>query len=84
MKANIEFISKMIDAKKLEEEAIISLFPKNMQKHLNVINKEVQALLIESVVAMVGGMNNLSDPSHNTENNKTEESSSSVRKVEIG
>lgn len=46
---NREFAIKMAEAKRLELDAIKSLIPERSRGHVEVINREVRAMLKESV-----------------------------------
>ncbi|MCM1566722.1 MAG: hypothetical protein FNP40_10115 [Dehalobacter sp. 4CP] len=47
---NPEFIQKMLEAKRLQKEALETLMPENVREHLSVIEKEVKDLLVECLV----------------------------------
>ncbi len=44
------FMEKIIQAKQLEKEALLMLLPDHVKGHLNVIEKEVKALMIELLI----------------------------------
>jgi hypothetical protein len=44
---NSEFIKKMIQAKKIEKEAVLSLLPKSMSGHLDVIEMEMKMMIMD-------------------------------------
>ena len=44
---NREFIEKMIQAKKIEKEAVLSLLPKSMSGHMDVIEKEMKMMIMD-------------------------------------
>lgn len=46
---NSEFFNKMKEAKKLEQEAIMSVLPDNIRNHVEVIEKEMKAILFECI-----------------------------------
>lgn len=50
---NREFIDKMLQAKKLEKEAWLSVLPESQRKHLQVIGKEMGEMLREYVAETV-------------------------------
>jgi hypothetical protein len=50
---NSEFIEKMIQAKKLECEALLSLLPESQKGHVEVIEKEISAMVKECAAAGV-------------------------------
>lgn len=50
---NKEFTHKFFEAKRLEKEAFMMLFPENMREHLEVIQKEVKTMLTECVMDAV-------------------------------
>lgn len=43
----LEAIDALIQAKKMEKEALMKLIPANMKSHLDIIAGEVKAMLIE-------------------------------------
>ena len=47
---NVEIIEKLIEAKKLEKEALMMLFPKKMQGHLEVIGNELKKMACEYIM----------------------------------
>lgn len=47
-----EFFEKMLEAKKLEKEAFISLLPDYVWGHVKVIEKEIKGLLFDIVLDM--------------------------------
>lgn len=47
---NVNFFEKMIEAKRLEQEALMMLLPEKMQKHVSVISRELKAMLMESII----------------------------------
>lgn len=52
---NREFIDKMIEAKKLEGEALMLLLPENIRGHVEVIEKEMKAILLECITECTMG-----------------------------
>jgi|ADurb_H2B_03_Slu_FD_contig_51_1069403_length_1179_multi_3_in_0_out_0_2 hypothetical protein len=44
---NSEFIQKMIQAKKLEKEAVLTLLPKSLSGHLDVIENEMKMMIMD-------------------------------------
>lgn len=46
---NREFINKMMEAKRLEGQALMSILPENVRCHVEVIGKEIKAILLECV-----------------------------------
>lgn len=70
-------LDKFIQAKKLEKEAILSLLPDHVGKHLEVIHSELKEMFIEIVSDIV--LKN--DHSKSTDTEK--KSDESVKKVDI-
>lgn len=48
---NSEAMVKLLKAKQLEKEALLSLLPDSLGNHLEVICKELQAMAVETVLA---------------------------------
>ena len=74
----LEAIDTLIQAKKMEKEAIMKLIPDNMKGHLNVIGRELKAMLIEYLQE---------GDTHKKTTSETEEhkdNTTSVKKVDIG
>lgn len=46
---NREFVDKMIEAKKLEGEALMMILPENVRGHVEVIEKEIKAIVVETL-----------------------------------
>jgi hypothetical protein len=92
--STVEFVNKMIEAKKMEQEAIMGLFPDQMQKHLKTINNELKAMFIESALDIAVSMyqngsykrdkNSDIDNMCETGDHDHQRTSSHVHKVEIG
>ncbi len=79
MNANtLSAIDKLLEAKKLEKEALSSLLPGDISKHIDVIGREVRAIVIETFLAM--------NEKDSTTDKDTEESQAKphVKKVDIG
>jgi hypothetical protein len=72
---NQEFVDKMKEAKKLEGEALMSILPEYVRGHIEVIEKEIKAILLECIAAYVKGKSESDDNSKKSENK--------VNKVEI-
>lgn len=90
-------LEKFMRAKKMEHEALIGLFPDQMQKHLKVINKEVTELVMETALSIAetildtkesdGGQGDCSNQGDDRKASNPSEHSqedSGVRKVHIG
>jgi hypothetical protein len=45
----LDIINKLIEAKKLEKDALMMMLPENTKKHLEVIGKEVKEMILECV-----------------------------------
>lgn len=45
-----QFIEKIKEAKRLEMEAIMLLVPSDVKPHLEVIGKEIKAIVMETIV----------------------------------
>ena len=74
----IKAIDQLLQAKKLEKEALAALLPGDMTKHLDIIGKEVKAMLLETLIAL-----NKSDTTE-TQPTETSKPMSGVTKVDIG
>lgn len=72
---NHEFLDKMKEAKKLEGEALMLILPENIRVHVEVIEKEIKAILLECVAECAMGKK--------TQEKKGETTKSKVQKVEI-
>ncbi|AHF11280.1 MULTISPECIES: hypothetical protein [Dehalobacter] len=70
---NPEFIQKMLEAKRLQKEALETLMPENVRHHLSVIEKEVKDLLLEYLM----------DGSETSKNTDQPETHSNVHSVTI-
>lgn len=44
---NIEFVEKMLEAKKMEREAFLSLLPERTKGHIKTIEKEIKEMVLE-------------------------------------
>ncbi|GAU76030.1 hypothetical protein [Fusibacter sp. 3D3] len=79
MKAiHIEIIEKLIEAKKLEKEALMMLLPQKMQRHLEVISKELKDMACEYISDLALKQ----DTQKSTEQNEVK--THGVKKVDIG
>jgi hypothetical protein len=76
---NHEFADKMKEARKLEKEAFMLLLPENIRGHVEVIEKEMKAILRESVSDCIKEC--LGDKGNQTDGQ--ESSKSKINKVEI-
>lgn len=76
---NHEFADKMKEARKLEKEAFMLLLPENIRGHVEVIEKEMKAILRESVSDCIKEC--LGDKGNQT--GGQESSKSKINKVEI-
>lgn len=47
---NSAFLEKWMEARKLEKEALMMLLPDKLKGHLDVIGKELKAILMECVL----------------------------------
>lgn len=72
---NREFVDKMIEAKRLEKEAFMTILPENVRGHVEVIETEMKAILLEG----------MSDCFRSSNRDKKDEEpvKSKVQKVEI-
>lgn len=77
-KINMAFIEKMMEAKQLEKEALMMFLPENMKGHLEVIGKEVKAMMKECILEMV------SDHGTDSGGDGQSPSNNKVKKVDIG
>ncbi|HZK53665.1 MAG TPA: hypothetical protein VFC84_05680 [Desulfosporosinus sp.] len=50
MNISREFIEKMMEAKKLEKEALMMLFSDKVKVHLDVVGKELKSMLMECLL----------------------------------
>jgi len=74
----IKAIDQLLEAKKMEKEALATLLPGDMIKHLDVIGKEVKAMILETIIALNESETKDEQPS------ETSTSKSGVTKVDIG
>lgn len=72
---NREFIDKMIEAKKLEQEALMLILPEKVRGHVEIIEKEIKAIFLECIAECTVGKSE-QDKNSEASNNK-------VHKVEI-
>jgi hypothetical protein len=72
---NREFVDKMIEAKRLEKEAFMTVLPENVRGHVDVIEKEMKAILMESMSDCILNVNR--------DKKDAEPAKSKVHKVEI-
>jgi hypothetical protein len=72
---NREFVDKMIEAKKLEGEALMMLLPENVRGHVEVIEKEMKAIVVETIAEFAMDKNKCEKDSDKARNK--------VHKVEI-
>lgn len=88
--STVEFVSKMVEAKKMEQEALMGLLPPKMQQHIKIINKELKAMFIESALDIATSMYqngpSKADVKDDMGMNSTDpkQTSAHVHKVEIG
>lgn len=47
---NPRFLATLIEAKKMEQEAMMMLLPEKMQGHMKVISKEIKAMVFETLM----------------------------------
>lgn len=76
-KRNIEFLEKIIEAKKMEIEAVGLLFPQRTKEHLNIIGKEVKEMIKECICDTCNSEKDCQ------KNNVHEQKNNGVKKVEI-
>ena len=75
---SIAFMEKMMEAKKLEMEAIMLLLPDKMKGHIEVIGNEVKLMLKECLLDMAA------KHGQDTAEASQTPGSSKVKKVDIG
>lgn len=90
---NQKFIAKMLQAKKLEKEAVCSLLPSSIEQHMTVIENEIKRMLFDlAKEGMEKGVSNFYQAANNAENgegnqikptSKNASCSSKVKKVTI-
>lgn len=88
---NREFAEKIIEAKKMEKEALLELLDPEISQHLQVIENEVSALVreimkkgMESIVAsVISAAENSTKTETKREEKRSEETGQKVRKVTI-
>ncbi len=91
---NREFVLKMAEAKRIELDAIKSLMPERSRGHVEVIGREVRAILKESVSGHQDEFYDfmklamecrsiLCDDSHDAQKEQTQEKEKATRKVDI-
>ena len=78
MNRNRIFLEKMMEAGKLQREALMLFLPDKMKGHLTVIGHELTSLLMDCVVDLCAGTQK--EPSESGEG----PSQGNVRKVDIG
>jgi hypothetical protein len=66
-----EFISKLIEAKKLEKDALMMILPEKTKKHVKAIGKEIKEMFLECVLDL------------EKERNSNEKHNSNVKKIKI-
>lgn len=69
-----EFIEKMMEAKKLEKEALMMLFPDKVKGHLDVVGKELKSMVMECLLDSSTG---------HTSEAKRSQGKDKVKKVDI-
>ena len=75
---NSDFLQKIIEAKRMEMEAVLMLLPDKMKGHIEVIGQEVGTMVKEFILeAYAGQREDTAKTGHTTANSK-------VRKVDIG
>ena len=72
-----EFLEKMIEAKKLEKEALMMLFPDKVKGHLEVLGKELKSMMMDCIPDLSTG------PVENTSESKRSQGKDKVKKVDI-
>ncbi|MBF4695576.1 hypothetical protein [Fusibacter ferrireducens] len=75
---HVEVIEKLIEAKKLEQEALMMLLPKKMQSHLEVISNELKDMACEYITDLAQKL----DTQKSTKQNEAK--THGVKKVDIG
>jgi hypothetical protein len=79
---NRETISRLRKAGEYEKMAIKALFPEKAAKHIEVIEKELHAMVMEMVVDAI--KYEKENKNENCDSNTKEEKNSRVKKVNIG
>ncbi|MBN2220802.1 MAG: hypothetical protein JW708_01265 [Vallitaleaceae bacterium] len=80
---NAKAIEKLMEAKRLEKEALLSMLPENMQKHIDVIGKEIKAMVVDCFFEE--SQETHQDPeSHKNSEPQKGQATSKVKKVDIG
>jgi hypothetical protein len=72
-----EFIEKMMEAKKLEKEALMMLLPDKVKGHLEVVGKELKSMLMECV------LDSSTRHDENTSESKRSQGKDKVKMVDI-
>lgn len=78
---NSEVIEKLMEAKRLEKEALMMLLPEKMQGHLEVISNEVKAMVFDYIEDF---NKKQEDESCHDRAYKKNSNTSKVKKVDIG
>ncbi len=78
MNRNRIFLEKMMEAGKLQREALMLFLPEKMKGHLTVIGHELTSMLMDCAVEVCAGMRK--EPIESG----TDPSQENVRKVDIG
>ncbi len=69
---NHEFVGKIIQAKKLEMQAIGSLLPEPVKGHIDVINRELTQMAKEIIFSCSTGSEKSSGPEREHKTNKVD------------
>jgi hypothetical protein len=77
-------VEKLIEAKKLECDALMMFVPEKMRSHLEVISNEVKSMLIDIIFETSEDSGNGPDDSNSTTKTSKKSSKSKVKKVDIG
>lgn len=85
---NAVTIEKLLEAKRLEKEALLAMLPENMHKHIEVIGKEIKAMVFECLQNGYQESSNTQESSKSQETTKQYEAkkvqANRVIKVDIG
>ncbi len=80
---NKEMMKRMKIAGRYQRKALRALFPEEMSEHLDVIEKEIKAMFMESVMEMVMEQGNGSFDTDEEENKEKNREKSHAKKVDI-
>ena len=78
---NVEMINRLRTAAGYQRQALRALFPESMGNHIEVIENEISAMMMESLMGVITGCTKSPEP---TEAGSKSSGSEKVKKVDIG